>query len=122
MLDAMSFHHGLIQLYYPSINLSNYLSSTLQSHNRGAAGDNFVLTQSGDITPELTGCEREAFYQIEGFDDEGIAAEQSGSMSCWAASWDNLLTLQSVKGENNHSTTLGIPQSKTFPCSNVNID
>jgi hypothetical protein len=30
------------------------------------------------ITLELTDCEREAFYQIEGFNHERIAIEQSG--------------------------------------------
>jgi hypothetical protein len=48
------------------------------SFNRGAAEINVELRRSADITQEITGCERTAFYQIEGFKDERIATEQSG--------------------------------------------
>ncbi len=33
---------------------SRIIPSTLHQHNRGAAGDSFDFTRSGDITPELT--------------------------------------------------------------------
>jgi hypothetical protein len=48
-----------------------------------------ILGTRCGITPELTGCERTAFYQTAGFNDESIAIEQSGSMSCWAAHYWN---------------------------------
>jgi hypothetical protein len=64
---------------------SRILPSTLQSHDRGAAGVLFDCTRCGDITPELTRADEQPSIYAARKDDEKHSIEASDSMSCYAA-------------------------------------